>query len=532
MRINKNIILSALLGTFLLSSCDNGFEEMNVDPNNPEVVPTFTIFNAATKRLMDESRDGWVSGRMVLPWVQYSAQRNYVEEDKFLYRTTTGDQAWNQVYRSIHNFKTIIDLCTNPETSGEMANYGDLQSQIGVSRIMLAYSFAELANYFGDVPYWSYSDMDNPDFQALNIDKYPQPKYVSQEVIFKNILLELKEAEAQIDADAQVFVSQSNGLNGDKIYDGDAAKWKKFANSLRLRIANQIKGVYPAAQAEIQDAIAKGVFTSNSDNAVQHYGNSTAEGSPFWAEFFGASPRNDFFINNQFVKLLKGETGSFGKDPRLKKMAAPFGTSKANVGSGNYSETDDYSKYQGMPYALPQSLLTANNSVNKLSPFSSNILKASYGEVLMEYAEVEFLLAENNGWAQANYLNGVQASLSKWGVSDSEIATYVAALPAANKENVLTQKYIALFMQPQTAWVEFRRTGYPNNTILLFPNAQTKDLNGTTYTFTSLVDGMTRMPSRIAYPLSEQTLNSSNWSEAVTTYGGQDKIDGKLWWMP
>ena len=484
MRINKNIILSALLGAALLSSCDNGFEEMNTDPNNPAVVPTFTILNAATKRLMDESRDGWVSGRMILPWVQYSAQRNYVEEDKFLYRTTTGDQAWNQLYRSIHNFKEIIDLCQDPKTSGEMANYGDLQSQIGISRVMLAYAFADLTNYFGDVPYWSVSGAGNPDFQALDVDKYPQPKYVSQEVIFKNILQELKEAEAQIDGSETTLFSSGN-LNGDKIYGGNGAKWKKFANSLRLRIANQVKAKYPGAQSDINDAIAKGVFTSNNDNAVQQYGITTAEGSPFWVEFFGSSPRNDFFVNNQFVKLLKGETGNFGKDPRLKKIAAPFGTSKANVGSGNYAETNDYSKYQGMPYALPQSLLTANNSVNKISPFSSNILKSSFGEVLMEYSEVEFLLSENSGWSQTNYISGVKASLEKWGVSDSDMTAYLAALPAANKANVLTQKYIALFMQPQTAWVEFRRTGYPDNTILLFPNATTKDLNGTNYTFTS-----------------------------------------------
>ena len=531
MRINKTIILSALFGTFLLSSCDNGFEEMNQDPNNPEVVPTFTIFNAATKRLMDESRDGWVSGRMVLPWVQYSAQRNYVEEDKFLYRTTTGDQAWNQVYRSIHNFKEIINLCEDPLTSGEAAHYGDLQSQIAVARIMMAYSFADLANYFGDVPYWSVSGANNPDFQALDIDKYPQPKYVSQEVIFKNILLELKEAEAQLDTDAVVFVSES-GLIGDKIYEGDTSKWKKFANSLRLRIANQIKGVYPAAQADITDAIAKGVFSSNADNAAQHYGASTVEGSPFWVEYFGATPRNDFFVNNQFVRFLKGETGSFGKDPRLKKMAAPFGTSKANVGAGNYSETDDYSKYQGMPYALPQGMLASNNALSKISPFSSNVLNPEFSEILMAYSEVEFLLAEANGWSQTNYINGVEASLEKWGVAASEIATYVAGLPAANQENVITQKYIALFMQPQTAWVEYRRTGYPASPILLLPGQSTTDLNGVTYTFTSLVNGLTKMPSRIAYPLSEQTLNTTNWNTAISGLGGQDKLDAKLWWMP
>lgn len=530
MRINKNIVLTALLGTFLLSSCDNGFDNMNVDPNKPEIAPTYTVFNAATKRLMDNSRDGWVSGRMVLPWMQYSSQRNYTEEDKYQYRITTGDQAWNNIYRSIHNFKKIIDFCTDPVLSLEMKEYGDLQSQIGVARVMMAYSYAELANYFGDVPYWSYGGMKNPNFQALDIDKYPQPKYLTQKEIFVDILKELKEAEAQIDADEGVFYSSFG--SGDKIYEGQTDKWKKFANSLRLRIANQIKDVHPGAAAEIQDAIAKGVFTSNDDNAAQNYGASSLEGSPFWTAFFTGDKRTDFFINNQFVNLMKGESGNFGKDPRLTKFIAPLGTSKDQAAGGEYAETDDYSKYVGMPYGLPNDRLTANNAFAKLSMYSKQIFSPTYTEILMEYSEVEFILSEVNGWSQENYINGVRASLEKWKVEGSKAANYIAALPAANKENVITQKYVALFMQPQTAWVEYRRTGYPNGSILLLPGKTGYELDGKPYVFTPLVDGITDLPSRIAYPISEQTLNKTNWATAVQAYGGKDIITGKMWWMP
>lgn len=530
MKFNKNIVLTALVGAFILSSCDNGFDEMNTNPNNPEVAPTYTIFNAATKRLMDETRDEWVSGRMVLPWVQYSSQRNYTEEDKYQYRPSSGDQAWNNIYRSIHNYKRIIELCENPATNGEMKNYGDLQAQIGVARIMLAYSFGELANYFGDVPYWSHNGKSNPEFQALDIEKYPQPIYNKQEDIFIDILKELKEAEAQIDDNASVFIYGS--VQGDKIYKGKAANWKKFANSLRLKFANQIKGVYPAAQSDIQDAIAKGVFTSNKDNAALNYGNSSLEGSPFWASFFTGDKRTDFFINKQFLHLMKGESGTYGKDPRLTKFVAPLGTSKTDAASGTYEETDDYSKYQGMPYGLPSNRLSSNNAFAKLSMYSSKIFSPTYAEILMEYAEVEFILAEVNGWSQSNYEKGVQASMDKWGVSADKATAYIAALPPANKENVITQKYVALFMQPQTAWVEYRRTGYPNGSILLLPGQTGYELDGTPYVFTPLVSGMTDLPSRIAYPLVEQTVNSKNWSAAVQKYGNNDVITGKLWWMP
>ena len=504
---------------------------MNINPNAPESAPTYTVFPIATKYFVDEIRDGWVSGRMLLPWVQYSAQRNYTEEDKYAYRKSTGDQAWNATYKSLSNLKAVIDICKDPVLGPQQADYGDVQSQIAAARIMMAYEFLDLTNYFGDVPYWSVSGMNNPDFQALQIEKYAQPKYVKQEVIFKNLLQELKEAEAQLDPkETNLFTKLPEDKKGDYIYYGEAAKWKKFANSLRLRIANQIKDVYPEANAEIQDAIAKGVFTSNADNAMQHYGSSAKEGSPFWYEFFVGN-RNDFYVNNQLVKLLKGESGNYGVDPRLQKYAAPLGTSKVNAGSGNYTETDDLTKYQGIPYGLPSDRLRANNSTSKVSPFSSTVLSATYSEVLMEYSEVEFILSENKGWNQANYEAGVRASMEKWGVAQAKVDAYVAALPAANKENVITQKYIALYMQPQTAWVEYRRTGYPNGSILLLPGATGYEIDGTPYTFTPLVAGMTDIPSRIAYPLSEQTINRANWTSAVATYGGQDPINGKLWWM-
>ena len=531
MRINKTIILSALLGSALLSSCDNGFEEMNINPNAPESAPTYTIFPIATKIFVDEMRDGWVSGRMLLPWVQYSAQRNYTEEDKYAYRTTTGDQAWNGTYKSLSNLKKVIDICNDPVLGPQQASYGDVDTQIAVARIMMAYEFLDLTNYFGDVPYWSLSGAKNPDFQALQIDTYAQPKYVKQEVIFKNLLQELKEAEAQLNSKEKGLFTSPEGKEGDKIYNGDAALWKKFANSLRLRIANQIKDVYPDAKAEIADAIAKGVFTSNDDNALQHYGNTVKEGSPFWVKFFGDTPRNDFYVNNQFIKLLKGQSGNYGVDPRLQKYAAPLGTSKANAGTGNYTETDDITKYQGIPYGLPSTRLASNNQLARISPFPHAVLSPDYSEVLMEYSEVEFLLSENNGWSKSNYEAGVRASMEKWGVEKAKIDAYIAKLPAPSKENVITQKYIALYMQPQTAWVEYRRTGYPNGSILLLPGQTGYEIDGTPYVFTPLVAGMTDLPSRIAYPLGEQTLNSANWNAAVSAYGGKDPINGKLWWM-
>lgn len=536
MKFFKNKILTvglAGLTLFGVSSCDDDFESINSNPNNPEVVPTYMLFNGATRYLMTYTRDGWWSARMTLPWMQYSAQYIYLEEDKYQYRENQTSNGWFYLYKSANDFKSIIDFCENPETSNQMAGFGDLNNQIAASRIMLAYTFDQLASHFGDVPYWSYGNQD-PDFQALQIDEYLQPKYASQQKVYADILNELKAASEQLNTSETVFSS------GDNIYDGDAAKWKMFANSLRLRIANRIKAVYPDANAHISDAIASGVFTSNADNAVQAFGNTSSEGSPFWSTFM-VGRRQDFAANGQFVKLLKGESATnYGVDPRLPKMVAPIGYTGYQVAEGAYTETSYQdiignptllNNYIGEPYGLPSG--SQSSSIGETSFMSSNVMKVDFGEVLMEYSEVQFILSELNGWDQAHYVEGVKASMQKWGVESADITSYIATLPAASKENVLNQKYIALFMQPQEAWCEYRRTGYPNGGILLLPGATGYDVAGNPYTFQPLISGnvtATDIPARVRYPQTEQNINQSSYQEAVGGLSNGDEINSKLWW--
>src|SRR5690625_4742496 len=164
---NKILIICVLgLGLLTIHSCTDRFEEINTNPNEPEVVPTNMIFNGATRYLMHYTRDGWWSARMTLPWMQYSGQLIYQEEDKYQYRESQTSNGWYYLYKSATDFKDIIDLNTDEETKHQMAGYGNNDNQIAVSRIMLAYIFDQLATHFGDVPYWSYGN-DDPDFQAL-----------------------------------------------------------------------------------------------------------------------------------------------------------------------------------------------------------------------------------------------------------------------------------------------------------------------------------------------------------------------------
>lgn len=511
------------LSTFtVFNSCREDFEKINTSPNSPEIPLSYGLFNSANKELMDGTRASFPSGRVALPWVQYSAQRNYTEEDKFQYRLTSGDAFWNTFYLTARDYKSIIDLNEDPDRKDQMSAYGSNKNQIAAARVMLAYVFSNLVDRFGDVPYYSYGS-DDPDFQALEITNVT-PKFASQQKIYADILKELKEAAAMIEMNQPVFTK------GDLLF-GSPAKLKTFANSLRLRIANQVKGVVSGAEGHITDAIASGVMTSNDDNVGLQYENNATNPSPMYAGFF-VDNRTDFSITNTFVELLKGERGNFSVDPRLQKYAAPNTARIGDVRDKTYAETDDLSKYMGMPYGLPENGWTASQR-SSASFFSSNVLKADYTELLMEYSEVCFLLSENNNWNQDWYKKGVQASMDKWEVEDA--SQYISALPAANKENVLTQKYIALYMQPQEAWNEYRRTGYPNTLLkvgqshALNAPYKAKDKTYTTYTFNSLIPGLTDLPGRLYYPTLAQTLNPDNYKAASTAIGG-DEMSTKLIW--
>lgn len=523
--MKKIFLLSILLSSMaIITSCDANLEEMNENPNAPEFVLTNTIFNSATKQFTDFSRDEFNSGRLDLNWMEYWGQIAYADEDRYLYRETSAQSIFQNSYFVATEFKSIIDLNTDPATREEVSSVGNNDNQIAASRIMLSYIFSELTNFFGDVPYYSYGS-DDPDFQALQIDEYLSPKFATQEKIYADILKELRESADMLNTSEPVFIT------GDNVLGGDAMAWKKFANSLILRLATTLKEVDPAtANAAIAAALSSGVFTSNADNAVQTYEANDLNGSPFWDAFNG---RTDFAVTAPFVNLLKGKTGDFGLDPRLFEMAAPKAVSIQAVKDNNYEKSMDPDDYEGAPYAFRQ----ANQLPFRTFSFpSSKIIRPDYGVVLMEYAEVEFLLSELNNWDQTHYENGVRASMEKWGVEGEDIDEYVATLPAANEENVLTQKYIALYMQSHTAWMEYRRTGYPDGDILflpgdtyVLPEEQAAESGVTSYEFVA-APGSTDLPYRLRYPQTLQTLNGANLAEAVRRLANGDSILSRLFW--
>ena len=138
----------------------------------------------------------------------------------------------------------------------------------------------------------------------------------------------------------------------------------------------------------------------------------------------------------------------------------------------------------------------------------------------MSYAELLFVKAEAalegdiGGDAQAYYEAGIEAAFDQYGLSVPD--GYIVTAGAANKENIMTQKWIALFGQGIEAWTEYRRTGFP-----VMPAADSRAQ------FEN--DGV--LPTRLEYPGTEYSLNGANVEAAQSLLGGTDDMKTPLWWV-
>lgn len=509
-----NILYTSVIGVSLVtSSCSKSkFAEINTDPNRPAIVTTPTLLVTAEKQLVNALRSEDISLRGAQLFSQYFAQNIYTDQSRYQIPTSYSDTYWTATYKSLSNLNEIIKLNSDEKTKAiaSAGTAGSNVNQIAIARILKSYAFHSLTDVFGNIPYQSYGNPD-PDFQALqqNPDNLT-PKYASQEKIYKDILNELQQA-----ADTLIkYQGEKTFGTSDVIYKGENAKWVKFANSLRLRLATRIKTKDASlAKNHIDDAIKKGVFTSNSDNAIFKYSKTSPNEAPLYRATVTAN-RKDFAVSNVIVEALQGKRGPFTAiDPRLPKYAKP---------------TTENGSYFGQPYGLP---LAAGNlfPLDKISLPGDIINAADYAEVLLEYAEVAYLLSENNNWDQTHYINGTRASLEKWGVAASDITAYLDLLPAANKERVLSQKYLALFNQSIESWSEIRRTGYPlflvkKGDVVWSGTVENKLVS---YTFNPEVGEA--IPSRLVYPTKEQSTNKANY-QATLAQQGDDVISTKIWW--
>ena len=473
--IYKSIALALVL-SITVTACEPGeFDDMNISPNAPSTPSTAGFLTGALRNIGAMTTD-------IVPalYTQQFGDVTYIEESRY----KTIFFSYNGFYTGpLNAYQNIIDLNTNADTKSAAAANGSNNNQIAIARIAKAYTFLWLTDRWGDIPY----------SEALKGKADFAPAFDSQQAIYTDLFKELKEAQTQFDAGKTVV--------GDILLSGNAARWKKFANSLRMVMALRLSKVDPAkGKTEFVAAMADGGLVSNADNITYKYLAESNNEHPLYNNYI-TNNRKDYAVSDIMVNYLVKTN-----DPRISAIA------DKNINL----------KYVGVPYGVfpaaskAQDVSLAATSM-RLQNSAANVL--TYAQVLFSQAEAAKL-----GWisgdAKALYESAITASMQQWlgsaatstAITDFLKQDGITYKDATALEQIATQKWIALFYQGNEAWAEWRRTGFP---VL---KAAAKPLNASG-----------QIPRRMAYVVTEGTLNKVNY-DAVVAKQGADTQDTRMWW--
>lgn len=495
-----------LVPIFILTACTKNFEEINSRPDGLKELTAPDLRSLFPGALVNGAGIGYNETSMLLfPGVysQHFASTNTNQESHRYVIVQRWQDIWPQTYTgSMPRLVNIIEA-----TKG-----GKEPSMNAIGRIWKVFAFMRLTDQFGPIPY----SKIGKDTTVVHYD--------DQKSIYFDFFKELDEATT----DLKNNLAKPSFATADRIYNGDNAKWLKFGNTLRLRLALRISDVEPAkAKLEAEKAFIAGVMTQVSDGA---YFATNADFTNGLNNFMG---RNGSRMSATMASLLIGYN-----DPRLPVFWAPALTDGKFRGVRN-----------GMSVAQQNMVQNSVNNNSWVGPKYQPAAMTTTPQVVFYASEAYFLRSEGalNGWnmggtAKDMYEMGIETSLREHGITNAaDITAYINStnLPAApenvfptppltnipvrwesiierQREQIGTQKWIALFPEGHEAWANIRRSGYPKFYPLL--NSQNPDITP---------DKMIR---RISFLDREIIANGVAVKAAVPLLGGPDIVATRLWW--
>jgi hypothetical protein len=544
-KMKKIYKYSALIaaGMLVVAGCRKDFNKINTNPstyNQSVYDPNYLLTSAQVgySGSADLAYDTWRANLIYCSTMMqgFSTVTVYWAGDKYLNNPvytaaywgspsglpSGGDGAYPEQVRY------IVDVVQS--TTGK-AQYANLHQ---IARIMKALIFERITDLYGDVPY----------FQA-GLGYYSQdyfPVYDKQQAIYTDLLKEVSDATTQLNPSGDI-------ATGDQYYKGNIAEWKKFGNSLLLRIAMRLSKVDPStAKTYVQMAITNGTMTSNADDAFllgdASGGRNTNNRNS--QVLLGDGGQENYYTkwSQTFINFLKTNN-----DPRLSKIAVTQLYLDPNSKVQNTAFVTDPTVAKGEPNGLDVGNVAAtsiysNPTFTSFPDYSSPnpaLITRGGPTFVLTYGESELLLADAaerfglGGSAATHYNNGVTAAMTYLGeysptvaVAAGDAQTYLTAHPyvsGATGLNMINTQYWALtntMLDFYESWANWRRTevtgtngnGYPNLTYVVYPGNAT---NGT-------------IPRRFPYPTSEAGTNTANYNAASKSVPGGDLLTSRVWW--
>jgi hypothetical protein len=517
--INK-ITNYILLGVVSLStfSCKKDFNEVNTDPIGKSTVSASQLLAPALVNVLSANmvRNRNFNNELMQVTVDISDAEGKVF--RYDVRRNWADYTWNAWYPELTNLRDIYTIANKP---------GSLNSSYkGISLITQAWVFQLLTDVYGDVPYSQANQGKDGNYE---------PKFDKQKDIYLDLFNKLEEANKLLSEGKSITVSS------DPVYQGDIDKWRRFGNSLYLRLLLRISGKAElsgqviAKIKEIADTNkANYPIMENNSHTAKILWNGTNSSTAVYSSPFMINVRAVDFRGPAITDFFIGNLGIWN-DPRVNGTYGLNGLNRFGIAPGPGGLIGVASGYDTGSSILKQSYFysDAQNAAITLQT------DAKTG-IIMNCAEVDFILAEAaaKGWisgtGETYYMKGIADAVNYWVPSlfnsstDPALITYVNgadiewnnSLPLNNTANnsaskmqlIHLQKYYAMFLVDFQQWIEYRRTGHP-----FIPKG------------TGLANGG-KMPSRLNYPLVTQSTNPTSYKDAVASQGADD-INTLVWWQ-
>ena len=493
--MKKSLFIGALIAMAGLSfqSCEK-LSSINENPNEPSNVDAGVLFTEGVRSSVNTS----VTQSYLLGNVASQLAAKTLRAEVGEYSWNAFPNTWNQNYASLGN---II------EAERVAAAAGNSKME-GAAKVMKSWVFSTLTLAYGDIPY----------SEAItgSTDANWFPAYDTQEEIITgaNGLLEELALAVQL-------LDNGGSVDGDILFNGDAAKWKKLANAMRLRLLMYISGQQDVSAEFAAIVASESLMESNADNGVLTYTGNFPNEYPLVP-----LKQGDFdavALSSNAHAALDGLN-----DPRLFVYARPTNAgdifldptvTASYAGAENGSESCDKNGSR-LGYAFYN--------------YPNHGQAAAMAEgVIMTYAEQQFLLAEaaHNGWitddAATLHASGIEASMDYYGADFSmtawaDFADYMANSGAAYDNtigSIREQKWLAMFFTGMDNYFELRRWYTEENgdwANLPFVAAPCSNTNGDV------------LPVRFLYPGNEASLNPDNLFNAIDVMGGNTQ-NTKMW---
>jgi len=490
-------------------ACHDAYDALFLDPDKSTTARIEYLF---TQELVDADFPihygewYWQVYNNVAAWAQVSGTVNDVNMMRPV--SDQWQNTWTDYYaKAAMDIREIAGIY-NTLPQDQQASY---EVYLHLGKIVNAFTTARTTDLWGDMPY-------SEAFTARQTTgRNLFPKFDTQESVYDAILKDLKDAS---DALRTLTVVHPALATQDLLLKGDLVGWRRFANSLRLRLAMRLSEVAPTkAQPIVQEILTDSVgypLVETDAQDVAWFMN------PTWTfdhnSLGNRSRATSELPNKVWAPKVMLDMMVATNDPRL-----PIVFDRA------FDSTRSYKGLPSSPDSQPATVDSAHFSRLNAAMFRRNDNFPGY---VMTAAEVAFLKSEAymRGWATGNaknaYDNALRLSIEMYYATYNRNNLAADSIPPAESivtafinspavvynstlERIATQKWIHLgIVQPYEAWAEQRRTDYP---------ALPPDLLG---------GQPLERTVRIVYPSTEITNNSQSY-EAVRA---KDTPTTRVWW--